>query len=270
MHFTSYFLMLFLFKIKMMKVTFLGTGTSQGIPVIGSKHEVCLSDDSKDKRMRSSVLVQWNGFNYVIDCGPDFRQQMLLAKISELDGILFTHIHADHTAGLDDIRPFCNHLGSIPIYAKKDVINNLKDRFKYIFATENRYLGAPSLAVNKIKNKLFSLKHLDVLPIKVNHGNLKIFGYRFDKFAYITDAKSVSDKEKEKLKNLDVLVINALRIEPHPTHFNLEEALTFIAEINPEKAYLTHISHKLGFHHKVSEMLPDNVFLSYDGLELTL
>lgn len=253
-----------------MKITFLGTGTSKGIPVIGSKHKVCLSEDPKDTRMRSSVLIQWNDFNYVIDCGPDFRQQILNTKIATLDGILFTHYHADHTAGLDDIRPFCDLSGSIPVYAKKDVIHNLKERFDYIFATENRYFGAPSLTVNRVRNKIFSLKNMDVIPIKIKHGRLKIFGYRFDKFAYITDAKYISKKQLEKLKDLDILVLNALRIDSHPTHFNLQEALEYISEINPKKAYITHISHKLGFHAEVSKNLPENVFLSYDGLELYL
>ncbi len=253
-----------------MKITFLGTGTSKGIPVIGSKDPVCLSKDAKDTRMRSSVLLQWNDFNYVIDCGPDFRQQILNSKIKTLDGILFTHYHADHTAGLDDVRPFCDRLGSIPIYAKKDVIHNLKERFDYIFRTENRYLGAPSLSVNRVRNKTFSIKNMEVIPIKVKHGTLKIFGYRFDKFAYITDCKYISKKELEKLKNLDVLVLNALRIQNHPTHLNLQEALEMIAIIKPKKAYFTHISHKLGFHSEVSKNLPENVFLSYDGLEVTI
>ncbi len=253
-----------------MKITFLGTGTSKGIPVIGSKHEVCLSNDLKDKRMRSSVLIQWNDFNYVIDCGPDFRQQILNAKINTLDGILFTHYHADHTAGLDDVRPFCDRVGGIPIYAKKDVIRNLKERFGYIFATKNRYFGAPSLLVNRVRNHIFSLKNMDVVPIKVKHGTLKIFGYRFDKFAYITDCKHISKKQLEKLKDLDILVLNALRIESHPTHLNLQEALELISIIKPKKAYLTHISHKLGFHAEVSKNLPKNVFLSYDGLEIEI
>ena len=253
-----------------MKITFLGTGTSKGIPVIGSKHEVCLSNDLKDKRMRSSVLIQWNDFNYVIDCGPDFRQQILNAKIKTLDGILFTHYHADHTAGLDDVRPFCDRVGSIPIFAKKDVITNLKERFDYIFATKNRYFGAPSLTVNRVRKHTFSLKNMDVVPIKVKHGTLKIFGYRFDNFAYITDCKYISKKQLEKLKDLDVLVLNALRIESHPTHLNLQEALELISIIKPKKAYLTHISHKLGFHAEISKNLPKNVFLSYDGLEIDI
>jgi len=253
-----------------MKITFLGTGTSQGIPVIGCTHEVCLSKNKKDKRLRSSVAIQWDDETYVIDCGPDFRQQMLNQSIPRISGILFTHFHADHTAGLDDIRPFTQRYGSLPIYAKKDVVDSLKERFDYIFSKVNRYIGAPSLIINEIKNKPFELNTVTINPIEVNHGNLKIFGYRFNNAAYITDAKMVSVEEKRKLKNLDVLVINALRIDSHPTHFNLEEALEFISEIKPQKAYLTHISHKLGFHDEVSKKLPKNVFLAYDGLNLDI
>jgi phosphoribosyl 1,2-cyclic phosphate phosphodiesterase len=251
-----------------MKISFLGTGTSQGIPVIGCTHKVCLSDDPKDKRLRSSVLIEWDDHRYVIDCGPDFRQQMLKAHVSKLDGILFTHFHADHTAGLDDTRPFTNRYGSLPIYAQKEVIQNLKKRFDYIFESENKYYGAPDLQVNTIENKEFNLKGTPVLPIEIEHGKLKIFGFRLFNFAYITDAKKISSSEIQKLKKLDILVINALRIEPHPTHFNLQEALDLIKELNPKKAYLTHISHRLGFHKAISKSLPENIFLAYDGLEI--
>jgi len=253
-----------------MKITFLGTGTSQGIPVIGSNHEVCLSNDIKDKRLRSSVLVKWDEYTYVIDCGPDFRQQMLKAKVSNIDGILFTHFHADHTAGLDDIRPFSQKNGKVPFYAKNDVVKDLKERFDYIFTTKNKYLGAPNVELIEIDNNPFKLGNKDVVPIEIMHGKLKMFGFRFDKFTYITDAKYISDTEKEKLYNLDVLVLNALRIDTHPTHFNLQEALDLIKELKPKKAYLTHISYKLGFHAEVSKLLPKNVFLAYDGLSITL
>lgn len=253
-----------------MKITFLGTGTSQGIPVIGSRHEVCLSDDSKDKRLRSSIMLQWDDVCYVIDCGPDFRQQILSTGIDRLNGILFTHYHADHTAGLDDVRPFSQRNGEVQFYCDQAVSENLKERFDYIFATENRYAGAPKVFLHEIKNKPFELSGKKVVPIEVMHGNLNIFGYRFDDFAYITDAKFVSDKEMQKLKHLDVLVINALRMEAHPTHFNLEEALNFIEKVRPKTAYLTHISHRLGFHSAISKQLPENVFLAYDGLEINL
>ncbi len=248
-----------------MKITFLGTGTSQGIPVIGSRHEVCLSSDHKDKRLRSSLLLEWNDAVYVIDCGPDFRQQLLAAQVNKLDGILFTHYHADHTAGLDDVRPFSLRYGEVQMYMDARVAENLKERFAYIFATENRYAGAPQVAINLIKNEAFTLSGKMVVPIEVMHGKLNIFGFKIDKMAYITDAKTVTKQEKEKLQDLDVLVVNALRLEAHATHFNLDEALEFIEEVKPKKAYLTHISHLLGFHEKVSKELPDNVFLAYDG-----
>ncbi|MCA0932046.1 MBL fold metallo-hydrolase [Lutimonas saemankumensis] len=253
-----------------MKITFLGTGTSQGIPVIGSTHEVCLSTDQKDKRLRSSLMLEWNDQVYVIDCGPDFRQQMLSAGASRLDGILFTHYHADHTAGLDDVRPFSLRSGFVNMYMDEQVASNLKERFAYIFATENRYAGAPSVSIEIFENKEFNLGGKLICPVEVMHGRLKIYGFRIDKMAYITDAKTVSEVEKEKLRGLDVLILNALRKDPHPTHLNLEEALSFIGDIKPKKAYLTHISHRLGFHESVSKELPPNVFLAYDGLQMKI
>ncbi|MCF6223143.1 MAG: MBL fold metallo-hydrolase [Flavobacteriaceae bacterium] len=253
-----------------MKITFLGTGTSQGIPVIGCNDEVCFSSDIKDKRLRSSVLIAWDEYVYVIDCGPDFRQQMLRAKVQHIDGIIFTHYHADHTAGLDDIRPFSQSKGKVPFYAKNDVITNLKERFNYIFTSQNKYLGAPSVKLHTIDNKLFELGGRTIVPIEIQHGKLKILGFRFDKFAYITDAKFISANEKEKLKDIDVLVINALRIDSHPTHLNLQEAIDLIADIKPKKAYLTHISHKLGLHREVSKSLPEHVYLAYDGLKIEI
>ena len=251
-----------------MKITFLGTGTSQGIPIIGSKHEVCLSTDSKDKRLRSSILLEWEGAAYVVDCGPDFRQQLLKAKVDQLDGILFSHYHADHTAGLDDVRPFSQRDGQVQFYCDKSVSENLRERFTYIFATENRYAGAPNVSLNIFDSQVFELKNKLIQPIEVLHGRLKIFGFRIDKFAYITDAKTISQRERNKLKDLDILIVNALRKEPHPTHFNLDEALEFIKDLKPKKSYLTHISNRLGFHKEVSKELPANVYLAYDGLVL--
>ena len=253
-----------------LKITFLGTGTSQGIPVIGCNDKVCSSDNPKDRRLRSSVLIEWGNYSYVIDCGPDFRQQMLTAKVNHLDGIIFTHYHADHTAGLDDIRPFSQKKGQVPFYAQKLVIDNLKERFDYIFTTKNKYLGAPNVDLNEIDNKSFVLGNINVLPIEVEHGNLNMLGFRFENLAYITDAKVISNIEKKKLLDLEVLVINALRIDSHPTHLNLQEALNIIDEVKPKKAYLTHISHKLGFHTEVSKLLPENVLLAYDGLTLDI
>lgn len=268
--------MLFFF----VKITFLGTGTSQGIPIIGSTHPVCLSKDSKDKRRRVSVLIEWDHYNYVIDCGPDFRAQMLdtlsrkRTKSNEpasLDGILFTHEHADHVAGLDDIRPFVFRQGDMPLYGHKRVLDTLARRFDYIFRTENRYPGAPSVRSHEVVNgESLQLGNLEVIPVEAYHGPLQVFGYRFDKIAYLTDVKTIADEELEKLVNLDILVLNCLREEEHYTHLNLEEALLIIEKIKPKKTYLTHISHMLGFHAEVEKKLPENVFLAYDGLCLTV
>lgn len=254
-----------------MNVYFLGTGTSQGIPVIGSNHSVCKSADFKDKRLRVSVWISWENHSYLIDCGPDFRQQMLTSNCQKVDGILYTHEHADHTAGLDDIRPFFFKQGNIPIYAHQRVLDNLRKRFDYIFETENKYPGAPSVkTIEVINNQSFSIGSKTVIPINVMHGNLQVFGYRIDDFAYLTDVKTVEQNEIEKLKNLKVLVVNALREEAHLTHFNLQEALDFIALLNPKRAYITHISHILGFHEQVQKKLPKNVYLAYDNLQITI
>lgn len=254
-----------------MKVYFLGTGTSQGIPIIGSNHPVCLSTDLKDKRLRVSVWIHWENHSYVIDCGPDFRQQMLASNCQKVDAILYTHEHADHTAGLDDIRPFNFKQGEIPIYAHQRVIDNLKLRFDYVFKTENRYPGAPSVkTIEVVNNHPFLIGNKRAIPINVMHGKLPVFGYRIDDFAYLTDVKTIDESEISKLTNLKVLVINALRETPHETHFNLQEALDFIAMIQPQKAYLTHISHHMGFHEEVQQKLPENVYLAYDNLEITI
>ncbi|UYW02436.1 MBL fold metallo-hydrolase [Flavobacterium agricola] len=254
-----------------MKIYFLGTGTSQGIPVIGSDHPVCLSPNFKDKRLRTSILIKQNNTALAIDCGPDFRQQMLQANCQKLDAILFTHEHADHTAGLDDIRPFNFKQGPMPIYVEPRVLSNLQNRFDYVFETENRYPGAPAVQTHLIhENETFEINTIKIEPIRVLHGTLPIFGFKIDNFAYLTDVKFVSDAEQQKLQNLDVLVINALRTTPHQTHFNLDEALQFIKQIKPKKAYITHISHLLGFHDEVQASLPKHVFLAYDNLEINI
>jgi phosphoribosyl 1,2-cyclic phosphate phosphodiesterase len=253
------------------KVWFLGTGTSQGIPVIGSTHPVCLSNDPRDKRLRVSVWIQWDNLSLVIDCGPDFRQQMLTCGCTHIDAILFTHEHSDHTAGLDDIRPFVFRQGDMPVYAHPRVIAGLKKRFDYIFEEEDRYPGAPSVVINEVhKDKTFSISDKTIVPIEVLHGNLEIFGYRLGDFAYLTDVKAIVSEEVEKLKGIKVLVVSALREEPHATHFNLLDALALINEVGPERAYLTHISHHMGFHAEVQEKLPENVFLAYDNLQITI
>ncbi|MBI6118950.1 MBL fold metallo-hydrolase [Salegentibacter maritimus] len=253
-----------------MEVIFLGTGTSQGIPIIGSKHPVCLSKNPKDKRLRVSVLVKWEGNNILIDCGPDFRMQMLTNPIEKLDAILYTHEHNDHTAGLDDIRPFFFRQGDIPVFAHKRVLNSLRKRFEYIFTSTNKYPGAPGVIENEIENKPFFFNDLKIIPIDYKHNRLQVFGFRLKDFAYLTDLKSIEEKEIQKLDGVKVLVVTALRIEPHHSHLNLEEALAFIDRVKPERAYLTHISHLLGFHDQVQEKLPENVFLAYDNLEITL
>lgn len=253
-----------------LKVTFLGTGTSQGIPIIGSNHPVCLSENKKDKRLRVSVLVEWEGFTYVVDCGPDFRYQMLRSGCAKIDALIFTHEHADHIMGLDDIRPFYFRQGDIPIYAHKRVIKAIRRKFDYIFVTKNKYPGAPSVVINKIKNKPFRINNQLITPINGKHGKLQVFGFKFKDFAYLTDMKTVEDNEIAKLKGVKVLVVNALRLEPHYSHFSLDEALEFITKVNPEKAYLTHISHLLGFHDEVQKSLPENVFLAYDELQITI
>lgn len=250
-----------------MRVEFLGTGTSQGIPIIGSTHPVCFSKDPRDTRLRVSVLVSWDDYTYAIDCGPDFRYQMLRSGCTKLDGILFTHEHSDHTAGLDDIRPFCHRQGKLPIYLEAHVLVALQRRFDYIFTTENRYPGAPEVAAHLIeKDTNFNIGDTDVIPINVIHGTLPIFGFRIKDFVYITDASHVDTKELNKLRGVKVLVINALRDTPHPMHFSLPEALEFIDKVKPERAYIVHISPMLGFHEEVQKTLPNNVFLAYDTL----
>jgi len=255
-----------------MQVYFLGTGTSQGIPVIGSDHPVCLSTDIKDKRLRVSVWITWEGNSIVIDCGPDFRQQMLASGCTKLDAILFTHEHSDHTAGLDDIRPFFfRQQQDIPIYGHKRVLDNLKKRFEYIFETENKYPGAPGVQSFEVRNhESFAIDDTVITPVEVDHADLQIFGYKIKDFVYLTDVKSVKDVEIEKIKGIKVLVVNALREEQHHSHFSLQEALDFIHLVQPEKAYLTHISHLLGFHEEVQKRLPENVFLAYDNLKITI
>ncbi|AWH85927.1 MBL fold metallo-hydrolase [Flavobacterium album] len=254
-----------------MKVWFLGTGTSQGIPVIGCDDAVCRSTDMRDKRLRVSVWVHWDNYSYIIDCGPDFRQQMLASQCPKVDGILYTHEHSDHTAGLDDIRPFFFKQGDIPVYVHERVLKNLHKRFDYIFTQEDKYPGAPSVTVNEVKaGHAFPLGDKIADPISIKHGDLDVFGYRIGDFAYLTDIKYIAPEEAEKLKELKVLVVSALRHEPHDTHYNLEEALALVSVLKPERAYLTHISHHMGLHAEVEKMLPANVFLAYDNLEITI
>ena len=253
-----------------MKVTFLGSGTSQGIPVIACSCAVCTSVDTRDKRLRSSILLQVDDKNIVIDSGPDFRYQMLRAGVMHLDALVFTHEHKDHTAGLDDIRAFNYKQGeAINVYAHKRVQDALKKEFSYIFA-HHKYPGIPQLDLFEIGHHPFEVAGVPFIPIEVMHFQLPVLGFRIADFTYITDAKTVSDVEKAKIKGTKVLVINALQQEKHISHFTLEEALAFAQEIGAEKTYFTHISHRLGTHQKISELLPAGVELAYDGLCIEL
>ncbi|MEQ9465826.1 MAG: MBL fold metallo-hydrolase [Ekhidna sp.] len=253
-----------------MKVTFLGTGTSQGIPVIGCKCETCSSVDYRDNRLRASILVDINNTKIVIDTGPDFRQQMLRERVDKLDAVLFTHAHKDHVAGLDDIRSY-NFLQQkdMPIYATEHVFSRLKKEFEYIF-TEDDYPGIPKVEMCPIENKPFTIQDIEVIPIEVMHYKLPVLGFRFGDFTYITDANKISEEEKEKIKGSKVLVLNALQRETHISHFNLEEALEMMEELKPEKGYLTHLGHFMGRHQEVSKELPDNVEIAWDGLQLSI
>ncbi len=252
----------------MLKITFLGTGTSQGIPVVGSNHPVCKSTDHKDNRLRSSILIQWKSFNFVIDCGPDFRFQMLRSNCNKVDAVFFTHEHSDHVSGIDDLRPFYFNHGDIEIYAHKRVLSNIKNRFNYIFNNDNNYPGVPVINPIEIDNDVFKVNGLNITPINVKHNKLQVFGYRLEDFAYITDMKTISDFEISKLTNLKVLVLNCLRIEEHHSHLNLKEALDLVKIIKPKICYFTHVSHYLGFHKEVESNLPDNIFLAYDQLTI--
>ena len=251
-----------------MKVTFLGTGTSQGVPVIGCECEVCNSIDFQDNRLRSSVHIEVDNLSLVIDTGPDFRQQMLRNRVRKLDAVLFTHAHKDHTAGMDDIRSF-NFLQKtdMPIYGKADVISQLRDEFAYVFA-ETKYPSIPQVKVNTITNTSFTIGKTKIRPIEVMHHKLPVHGFRINDFTYITDANYISESEKKKISGSRILVLNALQKKPHISHFTLDEALALIEEIKPEKAYLTHISHKLGKQRDVKKELPHNVELAWDGLVL--
>ncbi|WP_395784822.1 MBL fold metallo-hydrolase [Aquirufa sp.] len=249
-------------------VRFLGTGTSQGIPMIACSCEVCRSTDPCDQRLRVSMHIETEGKSFIIDTGPDFRQQILRAGIQRVDAVLYTHEHKDHTAGMDDIRGF-NYAqkSSIPLYAQAPVIEQLKREFAYAFA-EDKYPGVPEIEVHEIENRPFTIAGVSIIPILVKHYYLDVLGFRFGDFTYITDANFISDEELEKVKGSQVLVINALRKTTHISHFTLEEALEVIEKIKPKKAYITHISHMMGLHAEVEKELPPHVHLAFDGLTL--
>lgn len=253
-----------------MRVTFLGTGTSQGVPVIGCGCQVCTSTNPQDKRLRSSVWIEVDGQSIVIDTGPDFRQQMLRANVTDLTAVVFTHEHKDHLAGLDDIRAY-NYIleRSIDVYASERVQEALKRDFHYIFA-EEKYPGIPDIDLHTIANEPFNIASVAITPIEVLHYRLPVLGFRIGDFTYITDANYISESEKEKVKGSKVLVLNALRREQHISHYTLAEALEIVEELAPEQAYFTHISHQLGIHKDVDAELPPSVALAYDGLSFSL
>ena len=253
-----------------MRITFLGTGTSQGIPVIACKCPVCLSEDIKDKRLRTSVFIEVDGVNIVIDTGPDFRQQMLRNKVEKLDAVVFTHSHKDHVAGLDDVRAFnFIHNMDMPIYGEKNVLEALKREFHYAFEGI-KHLGVPRLILHEIKNEEFYIRGIKVIPIRAFHYKLPVFGFRINDFTYITDANYIEDSEFEKIKNSQVLVLNALRKNKHISHFTLEEAIDVFSRSQSKKGYFTHISHLMGMHKEVNEELPDEISLASDNLVLNL
>lgn len=249
------------------KITILGSGTSQGVPVIACDCAVCQSTDSKDNRLRASIMISYNEENFVIDSGPDFRQQMLVNNVKSLRAIVYTHEHKDHVAGMDDVRAFnYKEQRDMELFCTEAVEAALKREFHYVFSGA-RYPGIPSVNLNRIGNSSFRLPNGPMLtPIEVMHYKMPVFGYRLGDFTYITDAKTISDTEKEKVKGTKILIVNALHRSEHLSHFNLDEALAFIAEINPDRAYLTHVSHMFGKHQDIEASLPPNVFVAYDGM----
>lgn len=252
-----------------MKVTFLGTGTSQGVPVIGCTCEVCRSLDYRDKRLRTSILIETGYQSFIIDTGPDFRQQMLREQVKRIDAVIFTHAHRDHTAGLDDVRAY-NFMQEMdmPVYGTKPVLDQLKVEYAYAFAKEF-YPGIPRLTLNLIEEDAFTLNGVSILPLPVMHLRMPVLGFRIDNFSYITDANFIPAETLLKLKGTETLVLNALQREQHISHFNLAEALKMVETIKPRHSYFTHISHKLGLHADVARELPDNVSLAYDGLKIS-
>jgi phosphoribosyl 1,2-cyclic phosphate phosphodiesterase len=249
-----------------LKVTFLGTGTSQGVPVIACNCETCLSKDPKDKRLRTSLLVQTDKTDIVFDTGPDFRQQMLREDVQNLDAVIYTHEHRDHIAGLDDIRAFnFKQRKPMDIFTEDRVLSALKYEYPYIFA-EKKYPGIPRINVHLINQEDFSINGLKITPIRVMHYRLPVLGFRIGEFAYITDANFIPEEEKEKLYGIKYFIINALRKEKHVSHFTLSEAVEIISEISPKKAWLTHISHQMGYHSELEKELPAHIRPAYDGL----
>lgn len=252
-----------------MRLTFLGTGTSQGVPVIGCRCEVCLSADKRDKRLRTSAMVECGDVRIVIDAGPDFRCQMLSAGVRQIDAILLTHFHKDHTGGLDDVRAFnfvdYPTIRPVNIYATPTTAEVIRKDYDYAFA-ENKYRGVPEMHLHEIdQNAPFYIKGVEVLPIRGMHSRFEVTGYRIGRLAYLTDFKQITDEEVEKLQGVDTLVVNALRFRPHDSHFSVGEAVELIKRVKPRKAFLTHLSHEIGLHSASEKRLPQGVELAYDG-----
>jgi phosphoribosyl 1,2-cyclic phosphate phosphodiesterase len=252
-------------------LTFLGTGTSQGIPVVACDCSICRSANPRDKRLRSSVMVETEGKRIIIDCGPDFRQQMLREEVQSIDAILITHEHKDHIGGLDDVRAF-NYILQRPteVYATRQVHMAIKREFSYAFA-DNKYPGVPEIDLHLIDNRQFSISGLEILPVKALHyENHFVFGYRIGDLTYITDAISITDREMKKIEGSKVIVINALRKRKHYSHFNLAEAVAILEKLQPEQGFLTHISHQMGLYEEVEKELPSFIKQAYDGLKVKL
>lgn len=253
-----------------MLITLLGTGTSSGVPLIGCTCEVCRSVDFRDKRLRSSVHIAVGGRSLVIDTGPDFRQQVLRLNLQQLDAVLFTHEHKDHTAGLDEIRAYNFRSGQdIPIYGRPTVLAQLQREFAYIFA-EHKYPGTPRVRVHEIGNKPFTALDVPVVPIEVMHHKLPVFGYRIGDFTYLTDLNYIGEEELEKVSGTKILVLDALQRQPHISHFTLDQAIALAQRVGADRTYFIHISHKLGLHREVEQELPPNIRLGYDGLQIRL
>ena len=275
-----------------MKITFLGTGTSQGVPIIGCKCRVCASLNPKDKRLRSSVMIEFENkssssrgqqqstalptatatpsLRFIIDTGPDFRQQMLRERVDKINAVIYTHAHRDHVAGLDDIRAF-NFIQKkkIDLYATTETQKSLHEQFAYVF-NEKKYPGIPEVSLHTIENEPFTIEGVEFIPIRVKHMHMNVLGFRIGNFSYITDANSIPEEEKKKIYGSEVLVLNALRKESHPSHFTLDEAIQLAEELKCKTTYLTHISHQLGLHKEVEDELPENIKLAYDGLHLNV